>query len=367
MTNKNLEKLSSSYLFSQIGKIIEDRKNVIDLSVGDVKLPLPQEVTEAARRAADELCRAETFRGYPPESGYDFFKRAVATYYSRRNLEVDCDEIFVSDGIKSDMNLFLSVLERGKVLLPSPTYPAYAEANIIRGNEVIYYDVTPPDEAADIVVICSPDNPTGRVMTRSELSAWVEYADSAGAVILFDAAYEAFVKDKDALRSIFEIEGARKCAVEFCSFSKTAGFTGVRCGYTVVPKECGLNDKWRRVKSCCTNGVSYITQRMAECALTTAYDKVVENTAYYLQNASLLLDALEGGEVTGGKNSPYIWLRCGDSYKEFFKLLDMYGLGVTPGAGFGKGGEEFVRINSFALRDDIIAAADRLKRYMFCK
>ena len=365
MINSNLSKLSQEYLFSEVGRIIRSRKEVINLSIGDVKLPLPAAVVEAGVKAAEELKDAKTFRGYPPESGYDFFKQAVVSYYARRNVAIDEDEVFVSDGIKSDMNLFLNMLERGKVLLPSPCYPAYIDANLIRGNEIEFYtsyeDVN--DKKADIIIICSPDNPTGKVMGRGELSEWVRYAKRTGAIILFDAAYEAFVTSESP-RSIYEIEGARECAVEFCSMSKTAGFTGVRCGYTTVPKESGLKDVWQRVKSCCSNGVSYITQSMAKCALTTAYDDIMSNITYYLDNGKLIASVLSDADFMGGSDSPYIWLKCGDSHKEFYRLLDKYGLGVTPGIGFGERGCEYVRINSFCSRQDALIAAERLKKYL---
>ncbi|MCH5164570.1 MAG: LL-diaminopimelate aminotransferase [Clostridiales bacterium] len=361
MINKNLNKLSEQYLFSEIGKIIKSRQNVINLSVGDVKLPLPSAVVEAGKKAAEELKYKQTFRGYPPETGYDFFKRAVISYYNCRGTIIDESEVFASDGIKSDMSLFLNVIEQGKVLLPSPCYPAYIDANILRGNELEFYDGFPP-KAPDIIIICSPDNPTGRAMSRIELTEWVAYARKNNSLILYDAAYEAFITN-DAPRSIYEIDGARECAVEFCSLSKTAGFTGVRCGYTIVPKECGLNAAWRRVKSCLSNGVSYITQRMAECALTEALSETMSNVKYYADNAAIMAEALSGAEFSGGQNSPYIWLKCGDSYKEFYKLLDEFGLGVTPGIGFGQGGEGYVRINAFCTRDDAVTAAERLKQY----
>lgn len=366
MINEFLSELKEQYLFSEIGKIIKSRENVINLSIGDVSLPLPQAVVRAGINAATELSDKATFKGYPPESGYDFFLSAVKQYYLRRGTIIDEGEIFASDGIKSDMSVFLNVFKRGKTLLPSPSYPAYIESNIVRGNEIQFYSEIPYGKKADLIVICSPDNPTGKAMSKAELAEWVDYARKTKAIILFDAAYEAFVRS-GAPRSIYEIDGARECAVEFCSLSKTAGFTGVRCGYTVVPYECGLNKVWRRLKSCLSNGVSYISQRMAECALNFAYDDTMANIDFYLGNASIMKDALTGAEFSGGTDSPYIWLKTGDSQKEFYKLLDMYGLGVTPGLGFGENGNEYVRINSFCSRENAIEAAKRLKRYVFCK
>lgn len=365
MINPNLNKLSDQYLFSQISKTIKSKQNVINLSVGDVSLPLPIKVIEAGKTAVDKLKDKKTFKGYPPETGYDFFKQAVKSYYNRINVDVDENEIFVSDGIKSDMGLFFNVLDKGKVLLPCPSYPAYIEASTIRGNEVVFYSELPDKTDADIIIICSPNNPTGKAMDKDELSGWVKLARKSGALILYDAAYEAYITS-NAPKSIFEIDGANECAVEFCSLSKTAGFTGLRCGYTIVPKKCGLNESWRRAKSCLTNGVSFVTQEMACCALTDALPDIKANIKYYMKNAEIFVSALKGAYFTGGVDSPYIWLKVGDSYKEFYKLLDTYGLGVTPGAGFGNGGEQFIRINSFCSRQDALIAATQLKEYLFC-
>lgn len=367
MINENFDKLSESYLFSQVSKIIRSRSDVINLSVGDARLPLPQKVTDAGAKAVYDLSQAKTFRGYPPEGGYDFFKQAIKSYYLRKGVAVDESEIFVTDGIKSDMAIFLNALSKVKVLLPSPCYPAYVDVNVLHGNEISYYTDFPPQERADVIFICSPSNPTGKAMNRDELSAWVNYANKNGSVIFYDSAYEAFVSS-DAPTSIFSIDGARECAVEFCSLSKTAGFTGVRCGYTVVPMESKLNKIYARLKSCASNGVSFVTQAMGACALTDGYEQVASNIKYYRRNASVMLDALNGVErSSGGVDSPYIWFECGDSWKEFYKLLDVYGIGVTPGIGFGHSGSKFVRINAFCYYDEAVEAAKRLKRYVFYK
>lgn len=366
MINGNINLLNEQYLFAKVGSMIGSASGVINLSIGDVKLPLPHKVVQAGEEAAAELSKAETFRGYPPYGGYDFFKAAVREYYFSRGIDVAEDEIFASDGIKSDLFLMLNALERGTVLLPEPCYPAYVEANVLRGNKIEYYSSFPPIKPADYIVICSPDNPTGRAMNREELALWVDYAIKNGAIILFDAAYEAFVTS-GAPRSIFEIAGAETCAVELSSMSKTAGFTGIRCGYTVVPHKSGLNKAWARIKSCLSNGVSYISQRMAACALTSAIENIRANIRYYLNNAMVLTEALKGTEFVGGVDSPYIWLSCGDSYGEFHKLLEMYGLGVTPGVGFGEKGENHVRINSFCTYGEAVEAAKRLKRYVYYK
>lgn len=364
MINENFNKLSETYLFSQVSRIIRGRSDVINLSVGDARLPLPQVIADAGAKAASELSQAKTFRGYPPESGYDFFKQAVQDYYMRKGVALQKNEIFVSDGIKSDMATFLRVFGKVSVLLPSPCYPAYVDANVLHGNEISYYTDFPPPQRADVIIICSPSNPTGKSLSIAELSKWVDYAKKTESIILYDSAYEAFVSS-DAPTSIYCIDGAKDCAVEFCSLSKTAGFTGVRCGYTVVPNECGLNKVYARLKSCLTNGVSYITQAMGACALTNGYEAIVANINYYRRNAAIMLEALGDVECSGGVDSPYIWLRCGDSWKEFHKLLDVYGLGVTPGVGFGQSGSKYVRINAFCYYDEAIEAAKRLKRYVF--
>lgn len=361
MINSNLSKLSKRYLFSEVGELVRRQAGAINLSIGDVKLPIPAKVVEVGASAARELSKERTFRGYPPECGYDFFRRAVVGYYEARGVTVGEDEVFASDGIKSDLSVFLNVLSRGKVILPTPTYPAYIDANILLGNELIFC-TEPPKFGADVVIICSPDNPTGRAMSAEELYGWVSYCNEHGVVLLFDAAYEAFVTS-GAPRSIFEIPNSRTCAVEFCSLSKTAGFTGIRCGYTVVPRESELNSAWRRVKSCMTNGVSYITQRMAECALSEALREVQSNVGFYLSNAKLMAEALAGADFCGGTDSPYIWLKCGNSNEAFGILLGEYGLGVTPGIGFGEAGKEFVRINAFCTREEAIIAAEKLKSY----
>lgn len=351
------DKLPKEYLFVEVGKKIRERKDVIDLSIGDVRLPLPKAVCEAGAVAARELASVDSFRGYPPESGFVFLLEAVKGYYAGR-AELQTDEIFVSDGIKSELNMFLDLFCGAKVILPTPTYPAYVEANILKGNEIKYCSA-PPAEKADLVILCSPDNPTGKVITKAELCEWVRYCRRNNATLIFDAAYEAFADG--AVRSIFEVDGARECAVEMCSLSKTAGFTGLRCGYTVICKENRLNPVWRRVKSCKCNGVSYVTQRMAECALTSALPEIRANISYYKKNAEILLDALDGADKCGGIFSPYIWLRCGEGG---FERLLSFGVGVTPGVGFGEAGREYVRINSFCFRSEAIEAGKRLKDFV---
>lgn len=356
--NENYLKLRDQYLFVEVKKKIRERDDVIDLSVGDVRLPLPKAVCEAGIKAATELNHIESFRGYPPENGYDFLRQAVVSYYKGR-VSLYEDEVFVSDGIKSDMNMFLDLFSGAKVILRSPTYPAYIEANTLKGNEIVFCD-EPPATPADLVILCSPDNPTGVTMPRAELENWLRYCHKVGATLIFDAAYESFAAST-SVRSIFELDGARDCAVEFCSLSKTAGFTGVRCGYTVICKENKLARIWKRVKACTTNGVSYVTQRMAECALTSALKEVRANTHYYLTNAEILRSALDDAEFCGGEESPYIWLRSGIG--GFERLLE-FGVGATPGLGFGETGREFVRLNSFCLRSDAIEAAKRLKKFV---
>lgn len=361
--NELIGKLNKRYIFSEVNGIIKSRSGVINLSVGDVCLPLPQSIIKAGKRAADELKSKRTFRGYSPESGYDFFKDAIVSYYQGSGVKIRPTEVFISDGIKSDMSAFLNVFGRCDVLLPSPCYPAYVDANVLYGNKISYYHDFPPPQKSDVIVICSPNNPCGNALTQKELKAWVKYARDNKSIILFDAAYEAFVTS-DAPRSIYQIEGASECAVEFCSLSKTAGFTGIRCGYTVVPEECGLNDVWKRLKSCLSNGVSYITQRMGECALTTGYEDVKKNIRYYQKSAKVLLEALSGASKSGGVDSPYIWLKVGNSWDEFYRLLDEYKIGVTPGIGFGQCGNEYVRINSFCSTEQASFAAEKLYEYV---
>lgn len=386
--NANYLKLNESYLFSTIAKKVNayaeahPDKKILRMGIGDVTLPLAPAVVTAMQRAAGEMGVKESFRGYGPEQGYPFLKNAIQSYYAARGISLEEDEIFVSDGAKSDVGNILDIFAReNTVLVPDPVYPVYVDTNVMAGRKILYADATEkngflpmPDEnaGADIIYICSPNNPTGAAYSAEQLAEWVAYARKRGAVILYDAAYEAFVAEKGLARSIFEVEGAKECAVEFCSLSKTAGFTGTRCGYTVVPRALvrggvSLNKLWLRRQTTKFNGVSYIVQRGAEAVFTEeGMAQIQENLAVYRRNAAVLsacLDAL-GIFYTGGKNSPYIWLKCpdfADSWKFFDYLLEEANVVGTPGSGFGKNGEGFFRLTAFASEEATAEASERLK------
>jgi LL-diaminopimelate aminotransferase len=334
--------------------------------------------------AVREMGDGATFRGYDDGGvGYDFLREAIAGYYAERGLSVGADEIVVSDGAKSDLGNITGIFESGaQVIIPDPVYPAYVDVNTMDGNKITYIDGNegngflppPPDKnvRADVVFLCSPNNPTGAAYSREGLKAWVDWALETGAVILYDAAYEAFITDLSLPRSIFEIDGARGCAIEICSLSKLAGFTGVRCGYTIVPRELASADGtsllslWRRRQTTKFNGVSYITQRGAQAALLPeGRAQCMEGVAYYLENARLIGDSLAriGIEYFGGHNAPYIWLRCPDgmdSWAYFDKLLHEKNIVGTPGEGFGKNGKYFLRLTAFGDRENVKKALERM-------
>lgn len=383
--NKNYKNLNESYLFSTIAKKVNDfsSKNpdmeIIKLGIGDVTLPLCPVVIEALHNAVDEMGKKEAFKGYGPEQGYDFLKGAIQGYYKKNNVSVESDEIFVSDGAKSDLGNILDLFDKeNTVLIPDPVYPVYVDTNTMAGRKIVFIDANeennflplPNDNIeADLIYICSPNNPTGAVYNREQLTKWVDYAIKNGAIILFDAAYESFVSG-DLPRSIFEIEGAKTCAIEFCSFSKTAGFTGTRCGYTVVPKELvfgdmSLNKMWLRRQTTKFNGVPYIVQKAAAAVFTDIGQKQIqENLNYYKQNAKIISDTLDKLNIkyTGGKNSPYIWLKCPNnmnSWDFFDLLLTKIGVVGTPGAGFGKNGSNWFRLTSFNTNEKTTEAMER--------
>ena len=328
------------------------------------------------------MSHAETFRGYGPEQGYDFLRSAVKDYYASHSIKTELDEIFISDGAKSDLGNILDILGKDNtVLIPDPVYPVYVDTNIMDGRKTVFAKAAaengflplPDDKTeADIIYICSPNNPTGAVYNREQLGAWVSFALKKGALILFDSAYEAFVADDGLPRSIYSIPGAKRCAIEFCSLSKTAGFTGTRCGYTVVPKELecdghSLNKLWLRRQTTKFNGVSYVIQRAAAAVFSTDGQKQIkENIAYYRRNAKVITQALDelGIWYTGGKNSPYIWLKCPndmDSRSFFDLLLTEVNIVGTPGAGFGENGEGFFRLTAFSNYENTCEAMNRLK------
>ena len=387
--NKNYQKLEDSYLFSTIAhKVAEFTKNnpeaaVIRLGIGDVTLPLAPAVVKAMNKAVEEMGVKESFRGYGPEQGYGFLKEAIQKYYASRNTHLELDEIFISDGAKSDVGNILDLFSQDNtVLVPNPVYPVYVDTNVMAGRKIVFADANEandflpmPDEniKADIIYICSPNNPTGAVYTKEGLKKWVDYALKNNAIILYDAAYECFIKDKNLPRNIFEIEGAKKCAIEFCSFSKTAGFTGTRCGYTIVPQELvfdgvHLNKMWLRRQTTKFNGVPYIVQRGAEAVFSEEGQKQIqENIAYYSENAKIIADTLraKGIYFTGGTHSPYIWLKCPNNMSswEFFDyLLEKAQVVGTPGAGFGENGEGFFRLTSFGDRAKTIEAMERFSK-----
>lgn len=391
--NANYLKLNESYLFSTIAKKVaaytqaHPDKKVLRMGIGDVTQPLAPAVVAAMRKAAGEMGEKETFRGYGPEQGYPFLKEAIRGYYASRGISLEEDEIFVSDGAKSDVGNILDIFDTDNtVLVPDPVYPVYVDTNVMAGRRIVFADATAengflpmPDEKtdADIVYICSPNNPTGAAYSSAQLAAWVAYARKKGAVILYDAAYEAFVSEKGLARSIFEVEGAKECAVEFCSLSKTAGFTGTRCGYTVVPRAlvrggASLNKLWLRRQTTKFNGVSYVVQRGAEAVFTAeGTAQVQKNLEVYRRNAAVLSGCLDslGIYYTGGKNSPYIWMKCpgfSDSWKFFDYLLEKANVVGTPGSGFGKNGEGFFRLTAFASEEATKEAAERL-RLLFSK
>ncbi len=382
--NKNYQNLEQSYLFSTVAKKVKEfseknpDKKIIRLGIGDVTRPLCKAVVDAMHRAVDEMSVQATFRGYGPEQGYDFLREAVKGYYAKRNVELDLDEIFISDGAKSDLGNILDLFDKDNVVLvPDPVYPVYVDTNIMAGRKVLYINANGennflpmPDKnvKADIIYICSPNNPTGAVYNKQQLKEWVDYAKSNNAIILFDSAYECFVSDENLPRSIYEIEGAKDCAIEFCSLSKTAGFTGTRCGYTIVPNALGaLNKMWVRRQTTKFNGVPYIVQRGAEAVFSPEGQKEIkENINYYKENAKVISDTLDECKIsyTGGKHSPYIWLKCPDKMKswEFFDyLLEKIQVVGTPGAGFGVNGEGYFRLTSFGSRENTHEAMKRFK------
>ena len=386
--NPHYAELNESYLFSTIAhKVAEYQKahpeaDVIRLGIGDVTLPLAAPVIEALHKAVDEMAHKETFRGYGPEQGYDFLREAIQKYYAGRGVQLELGEIFVSDGAKSDLGNLLDLFDvNNTVLVPDPVYPVYVDDNVMAGRTIRYmaanaenHFLPMPDETtqADIVYLCSPNNPTGAAYTTAQLAQWVKWAKEHHAVILYDAAYECFVSEEGCARSIYEVEGAKEVAVEVCSFSKIAGFTGTRCGYTVVPFAIqsngqSLNKMWLRRQTTKFNGVPYIVQRGAEAVFTEeGMKEIQQNLDYYRNNAAVIAAALDEAGVwyCGGKNSPYIWLRCpnGMGSWEFFDwLLDTAHIVGTPGEGFGPCGQGYFRLTAFGDADCTKEAAQRLK------
>lgn len=388
--NQNYLKLNESYLFAEIARRIREWQSahpelsdqLIRMGIGDVTRPLPKTVVDAMVKAAQDMGQAESFHGYGPEQGYDFLKTAIQSYYKKFGVELALDEIFISDGAKSDLGNILDLFdENNTVLVTDPVYPVYVDTNMMSGRKIVYamsseengfLPLPAPEYRADIIYLCSPNNPTGAVYDREGLTKWVRFAQENNAILLFDAAYECFVTG-DLPHSIYEIPGARDVAIEFCSFSKKAGFTGTRCGYTVVPDTlkrdgASLNKMWLRRQTTKFNGVSYITQRGAEAVFTEAGEREIEeNLQYYRDNASIITETMDRLHIyyTGGKNSPYIWLKCPgdmDSWSFFDKLLNEAYVVGTPGAGFGKSGEKFFRLTAFSTHENTREAMARFEK-----
>ncbi len=398
--NENFLKLEKNYLFINIAKKINafieanpDKKdNIIRMGIGDVTQPIAKCVIDAVKKGADEMGVKETFKGYEDSgAGYDFLKEAVSGYYDSFGVKIDADEIRINDGAKSDCGNIVDIFGNDNVvLITDPAYPVYVDSNLMNGRKVIFADATEengfravPDESvhADLIYLCSPNNPTGAAFTYDELKAWIDYAINNKAIIIYDAAYEAFITEDNIPRSIFAVEGARQCAIEMCSLSKTAGFTGMRCGYTVIPKELevvasdgttvNISQIWGRRQGSKFNGVSYPVQCGAAAVFSDEGQKQIkENIKYYQQNAKVISSTLDemGIKYTGGKNSPYIWLKCPngmDSWEFFDYLLKEANVVGTPGSGFGKNGEGWFRLTAFGDKDKTVEAMERIKNLKF--
>lgn len=386
--NHNFEQLVPNYLFADVAKKTQafaaahpDRE-VIRLGIGDVTLPLAPVVVDAMQKGCEDLRFQSTFKGYPEYEGYDFVREQIAAYYRSFGVKVSADELFISDGAKSDCGNIGDIFSQDNtVLIPDPVYPVYVDANIMAGRRIIFapsgrenHFLAMPDESveADIIYLCSPNNPTGAAYNHDQLQAWVDYALRKNAVILYDAAYEAFIRD-DLPRSIYTIEGAEACAIEMCSLSKTAGFTGVRCGYTVVPKALvregkSLYDLWYRRQATKFNGVSWAVQCAAAAVFTPeGQQQCRQNLDYYHENAAMIADLLDelGIYYTGGRNSPYIWLKCPDEmtgWQFFDYLLERAAVVGTPGDGFGSCGKGYFRLTSFNSHEKTAEAVERIRQ-----
>lgn len=392
--NENYLNLKESYLFSEIAHRVaaytaaNPDKKVIRLGIGDVTRPIGESVIKAMHEGVDAQASSETFKGYGPEQGYDFVRNAVVDYYARNGVTIDAKEVFVSDGAKSDTGNITDLFAQDNVILiPDPVYPVYVDTNVMNGRNITYINANAennflpmPDKSvhADIIYICSPNNPTGAAYNHEQLKEWVDYALANDAIILYDSAYECFITDETLPRSIFAIEGAKKCAIEFCSLSKTAGFTGTRCGYTIVPlelkfaagngTEMSLNAMWNRRQTTKFNGVSYIVQRgAAEVFSEEGMAQCRENIKYYQENARIIAECLDkkGIRYFGGVNSPYIWFECPkgmESWEFFDYLLENAQVVGTPGAGFGNNGKYFFRLTAFGSRENTVEAMERFEK-----
>ncbi len=392
--NENYLNLKQSYLFSEIAHRVaayteaNPDKKIIRLGIGDVTRPISDNVIKALHEGVDAQASAETFKGYGPEQGYDFLRNAIVEYYAENGVSIDAGEVFVSDGAKSDTGNITDLFAQDNVILiPDPVYPVYVDTNVMNGRNITYINANAennflpmPDKNvhADIIYICSPNNPTGAAYNYEQLQEWVDYALANDAIILYDSAYECFITDKSLPRSIFAIEGAKKCAIEFCSLSKTAGFTGTRCGYTIVPKdlkvvtsngtEMSLNAMWNRRQTTKFNGVSYIVQKGAAAVFSKeGMAQCRENIAYYQENAKIIAETMarKGIRYFGGVNSPYIWFECPngmESWEFFDYMLENIQVVGTPGAGFGDNGKNFFRLTGFGTRENTIEAMERFEK-----
>ena len=392
--NMNYANLKDSYLFFGIAQKVKryslehPDKKILRLGIGDVSLPLAKTVISALTEGVNDQAEKSSFHGYMPECGAPFLRQIIADFYRKRGVTISDDEVFVSSGASDELGDILDLFDKeNSALVIEPAYPAYVDANVIAGRKIIHLassienDFTPePDEnrLADIIYICSPNNPTGAVFTKEKLKKWVDFANKHGSIILFDAAYEAFIEDDSVPHSIFEIDGANTCAIEICSLSKTAGFTGTRLGYTVIPKALvragmNFNAMWVRNRTTKTNGVSYIIQKGGAAVFTDEGQKEIkENIAYYKENAKILMGVLDECKIkyTGGKNAPYIWLKCPDnlgSWEFFDLLLDKIQVVGTPGEGFGACGEGFFRLSSFGNPEETKVAAERIRHLVDSK
>ena len=395
--NENFLKLEKNYLFINIAKKVSaftaahPEADIIRMGIGDVTLPIAGCVVDAMKKGADEMGVKETFRGYEDSgAGYDFLKEAVSGYYKSFGVDVPADDIRINDGAKSDCGNIVDIFgDDNVVLITDPAYPVYVDTNLMSGRKVIFCDsneengfAAMPDEnvKCDLIYLCSPNNPTGSVYTKEQLKIWIDYAKKNNAIIIYDSAYEAFITEDDVPRSIFAVEGAKECAIEMCSLSKTAGFTGMRCGYTVIPKELkvtasdgtevSISQLWGRREGSKFNGVSYPVQCAAAAVFTPeGLKQTRENIEYYQNNARVIAQTLDelGIKYTGGKNSPYIWLKCPNglgSWEFFDLLLEKAGVVGTQGAGFGKNGEGWFRLTAFGDKDRTAEAMQRLKKLL---
>ncbi len=389
-TNENFNNVKESYLFSDIAqrvnkyKAANPDKKVIRLGIGDVTLPLTPYVIEAMHKAVDEMASKETFRGYAPEYGYDFLRNAISDYYKTLGVSVSAEEIFVSDGAKSDVGNIVDILGDNEILIPDPVYPVYMDSNIMSGRKISLLEAgkengfLPMPNGLEnkpyVIYLCSPNNPTGAVYNKQQLKTWVDYAVNSGSLIIFDSAYEAYISG-DFPHSIYEIEGSRLCAIEICSLSKTAGFTGTRCAWTVVPEELKSGETqllklWKRRQATKFNGVPYVIQRAAEAAVSeVGHKEAMKSVKYYMENARIIAELLASKNIwfTGGENSPYIWLKCPNdmgSWEFFDYLLENAQIVGTPGEGFGKAGEGYFRLTSFGSREDTKEAVSRLEKLL---